>query len=204
MRLLSRIHLTGVLLVFASLSSVPAEAATLIGDTVRMQHFFPDTTTIFSGRDITTEVVANPNATDIAHFGAININVESDQVLFTRNQNADIAEGTGTNPCNCMVVSDIDWVGEPSLEIQSVTVTLTFVQSVSVSFDARSVTADFSGNQGDTGEELTVMLNVNPAPTPVPALSKRLLGMLVAMLVGSAAIVVQRGSLRRRSSLTSG
>ena len=149
MRFLGQIHLTAVLLAFLCLSSVPAEAATLIGDTVRIQHFFPDASSVYLGRDTTVEVVADPGATDIAHFGAININVESDRIIFTRNQGGNIQEGTGPDPCNCMVVSDIDWVGEPSLEIQSITVTSTFAQNVSVSFDARSVTADFSvGTRG--------------------------------------------------------
>jgi hypothetical protein len=135
-------------------------SAALVGENVRITHWYPERDSIFQGRD--TEVTVVAGDADAFSWGGLNINVEDDSILFTKIISSQYATGSGTQPCNCILVSEID-----GMLIGSISLLSTFggIDETDIEFTESSLLVDFSGRSGPYGAILEVQLNPVPLPS---------------------------------------
>lgn len=146
----------------------------LIGDIVTVEGCFPNLLTCSVLH--TPTVVAD--ATDIVPYGVASVDVNDTSMVFA----ASAGYGTGVD-YNGLVISDLDWVGEPSRQLIGYNVVSnTFVGITAaevVSFTSDTVWFNLGGHDGTAGRleiELLTDLSGNngggngTVPTPAPFL----------------------------------
>ena len=104
----------GALVGLAMMGMAGSANATLIGDQIEFQGFFPDLGTPLAGFNLIVNVVDGTG--DEFVFGVSTTNVESGSVIFT------LSTGFATgDDCNCIQITSMDWVGDPSGIISGIT-----------------------------------------------------------------------------------
>ena len=105
--------LIGALVGLAMMGMAGSANATLIGDDVTFEGFFPNLGTKIAGPVITTVVAGT---TDEFVLGVSTTNVESGSVIFT------LSTGFTTGvDCNCIQITSMDWVDDPNGIISGIT-----------------------------------------------------------------------------------
>lgn len=149
--------------VFATLTATILHASTIVGDTVQIRREIPSLS--FLTGPFSTTVVNGPGDT-ISVSGGNNtfVNPEGNSILFNFGPNGGSGGGIADHR---IIVSGIDWFGEPSLTLSSVTATsdIPGFSPSFVTFDAHSVSLAIGTFNWTGGQSVLVQLTPVPEPT---------------------------------------
>ena len=147
---------------FATFTATALHASTIVGDTVQIRRELPSLSFI-NGPFATTVVSGPSDSISLSSANNIFVNPESSSILF--NFGPVVGSGGGYAD-HRIIVSDIDWFGEPSLTLSSVTATsdIPGFSPSFVTFDAHSVTLSIRGFNWSGGQ--SVLVQLTPVPEP--------------------------------------
>lgn len=132
--------------------------ASLIGDTIHYEGWYPSRNTIYPGAIDTFVVQAG--LADLHVFGGATFNVEAQSIDITSSGTG--VAGFGSSPCNCIFLSDLD----PGFSIAgySLSTMLPGLTASSIEVTSSTFLFDFTGVTFGANQTFTVTLLPVPEP----------------------------------------